>query len=131
MVLAALVLYLLTACLLTDPRRRLWVLAALLALALVNLFVGAKQFASGQGYMLFGFIRSPSTGRASGLYICPDHLAGYLEVVGCLGLSIALWSRNRAWVKLLVRLPVALLPGGILLTASRGGFLSAAAGLPC
>ncbi len=130
MVLAALVLYLLTACLLTDPRRRLWVLAVLLVLALVNLFVGAKQFASGQGYMLFGFIRSIQyTGRASGLYICPDHLAGYLEVVGCLALSIGLWSRNRAWVKLLFGYLALCCLAGMLLTASRGGFLSAAAGL--
>ena len=130
MVLAALVVYLLTACLLTDPRRRLWVLAVLLALALVNLFVGGKQFGNEQGYMLLGFIRSPQyAGRASGLYICPDHLAGYLEVVGCLGLSIALWSRNRPWVKLLVGYLSLCCLAGLLLTASRGGFLSTAAGL--
>lgn len=130
MVLAALVVYLLTACLLTDPRRRLWVLFALLALALANLFVGAKQFASGQGYMLFGFIRSPQyAGRASGLYICPDHLAAFLEVVGCLGLAVALWSRNRGWVKLLVGYASLCCMAGMLLTASRGGFLSLAAGL--
>ncbi len=130
MVLAALVVYLLTACLLTDPRRRLWVLAALLALALVNLFVGGKQFASGQGYMLFGFLRSAQyAGRASGLYICPDHLAGYLEVVGCLGLSVALWSRNRPWVKLLTGYLSLCCFAGLLLTASRGGVLSTAAGL--
>ncbi len=130
MVLAALVVYLLTACLLTDPRRRLWVFWVLLVLALVNLFVGAKQFASGQGYMLFGFIRSAQyLGRASGLYICPDHLAAYLEVVGCLGLSIALWSRSRAWVKLLIGYLSLCCLAGLMITASRGGFLSASAGL--
>ncbi len=89
--------------LLTDPRRRLWLLWVLLALAVVNLFVGAQTIRERrQGYMLFGSSGSNQyAGRASGLYICPDHLAGYLEVVGCLGLSIALWSRSRAWVKLL------------------------------
>ena len=102
-ILGALIVYLLTACYLTDPRRRLWVLGWLLILAGANLGVGARQFSEGGNYMLFGFLRSAQyTGRASGLYICPDHLAGFLEVVACLSLAMALWSRCRAWVKVLL-----------------------------
>lgn len=130
MVLAALVVYGLTACLLTDPRRRQWVLAGLLALAIVNLVVGGRQFASGRADMLFGFIRSAQyEGRASGLYICPDHLAGYLEVVGCLSLATAIWSRGRPWVKLLTGYLGLCCLAGLLITGSRGGYISAAAGL--
>ena len=40
MVIGCLMLYLLTACYFTDPRRRLWVLGILMALAAVNLAVG-------------------------------------------------------------------------------------------
>lgn len=130
MVLAALIVYLLTACLLTDPRRRQWILAGLLTLAVVNLVIGGRQFASGQSDMLFGFIRAAQyDGRASGLYICPDHLAGYLEAVGCLSLATAIWSRGRPWVKLLTGYLALCCFGGLLITASRGGYLSVAAGL--
>ena len=129
-VLGALIIYLLTACYLTDPRRRLWVLAGLLVIAGVNLFVGARQFSEGSGYMLFGFLRSSQyLGRASGLYICPDHLAGYLEVVGCLTLAMAIWSRCRAWVKLLFAYCVLCCVAGLVITESRGGALGFGAGL--
>ncbi len=130
MVLAALIVYLLTACLLTDPRRRQWVLAALLALAVVNIVVGGRQFATGRSDMLFGFIRAAQyDGRASGLYICPDHLAGFLEVVGCLALATAIWSRNRPTLKLLTGYLALCCFAGLLITGSRGGYLAAAAGL--
>ena len=129
-ILGALIVYLLTACYLTDPRRRVWLLAGLLVIAGVNLFVGVRQFTEGSGYMLFGFLRSAQyLGRASGLYICPDHLAGYLEVVGCLTLSMAIWSRCRAWVKLLFAYGALCCVGGLLITESRGGALGFGAGL--
>ncbi len=130
MVLAALIVYLLVACLLTDPRRRQWILAVLLVLAVVNIVIGGRQFASGRSDMLFGFIRAAQyDGRASGLYICPDHLAGFLEVVGCLALATAIWGRARPTTKLLTGYLALCCFGGLLVTASRGGYLSAAAGL--
>ncbi len=129
-ILAALVIYLLTASYLTDPRRRLWLLGTLLAIAGINLAVGARQFSEGSGYMLFGFLRSTQyLGRASGLYICPDHLAGYLEVVACLTIAVALWGRCRAWLRLLLGYCAACCVAGLLITGSRGGALSFGAGL--
>ena len=129
-VLGALVVYLMTACYVTDPQRRLWLLLALLGLGLGNVLVGARQFATGDNFTLFGFQRSERyTGRASGFYVCPDHLAFFLEAVGCLALAWAIWSRGRPWVKLAVGYAACGLFGGELLTGSRGGFLSAAAGL--
>ena len=129
-ILGALIVYLLTACYLTDPRRRLWLLGVLLVIAGVNLGVGARQFTEGSGYMLFGFLRSKQyLGRASGLYICPDHLAGYLEVVGCLTLAMAIWGRSPVWLKLLFGYGVLCCIAGLLTTGSRGGALSFGAGL--
>lgn len=129
-ILGSLTVYLLVACHITDARRRLWVLGALLVLAGVNLAVGARQFATGTGYMLFGFLRSDAyLGRASGLYICPNHLAGYLEVVGSLTLAAALWSRVRPWIRLLLGYCAVCCFGGLLMTGSRGGFLSSVAAL--
>lgn len=126
----ALIVYLLTACYLTDPRRRLWVLGGLLALVFVNLYVGARQFTEGGNYMFFGFRRAVQyTGRASGLYICPDHLAGFLEVMTCLCVAMVFWSRCRAWVKLLIGYAALCCVAGLLATGSRGGALSFAAGV--
>jgi O-antigen ligase len=130
MVLGALIVYLLVACYLTDPRRRTWLLLVLLAIAAVNLVIAARQFSGGDDYMLNGFIRSTAyRGRGSGLYICPDHLAGFLEVVGSLAVALAIWSRQPVWLKLLLGYGGICCFGGILLTASRGGALSAAAAL--
>lgn len=129
-VLGCLIVYLLTACYYTDPRRRLWLLGVLLLLAAGHLAVGARQFAGGDNFMLLWFIRPAQyTGRASGFYICPDHLAGYLEMLACLSLSMALWSRVRGWVKVLFGYAVLAFLAGILLTSSRGGFLSLCAGM--
>lgn len=129
-ILGSLAVYLLIACHVTDPRRRMWLLGGLLVLAGLNLGVGARQFATGTGYMLFGFPRSDAyLGRASGLYICPNHMAGYLEVVGSLALAAALWSRLKGWVKLLLGYGALCCFGGLLMTGSRGGFLSSVAAL--
>ena len=126
----ALIIYLLTACYLTDPRRRLWILTSLLVIAGVNLGVGVRQFSEGGNYMLFGFLRSAQyTGRASGLYICPDHLAGFLEVVACLSIAMMIWSRCRPWVKLLLGYGALCCAAGLLITGSRGGALSFGAGV--
>ncbi|MDQ6656360.1 MAG: O-antigen ligase family protein, partial [Verrucomicrobiota bacterium] len=65
----------------------------------------------------------------SGFYVCPNHLAGLLEVLGIFGLSIACWSRWPVWSKLLVGYAVALCYVGLVLTGSRGGYLSAGASL--
>jgi O-antigen ligase len=125
-----LVVYLLTACYLTDPRRRLWLLLVLLFIAALNLAVAARQFSNGDDYMLSGFIRSTAyRGRGSGFYICPDHLAGFLEVVGSLALALAIWSRQPHWLRLLLGYCGLCCFGGILLTGSRGGALSSAAAL--
>ncbi len=129
-ILGCLTVYLLVACHITDPRRRLWILGGLLALAALNLGVGARQFATNSGYMLFGFLRSDAyLGRASGLYICPNHLAGYLEMVGSLTLAAAIWSRLRPWIKLLLGYGALCCFGGLLMTGSRGGFLGAVTAL--
>jgi O-antigen ligase len=126
MVLGALIVYLLTACYFTDPRRRMWVVTVLLLLAAVNLAVAARQFKDGDAFMLFGFIRSPEYGfRSSGMYICPDHLAGFLEVAGSLAVALGLWSRCGSIVKGLLLYGGFCCFAGILLTGSRGGFLSA------
>ena len=129
-VLGCLLVYLFLACLFTDAKQRTWFLFFLLALATAHVAVGALQFRDGNNFMPFSFLQRYDYGRrASGFYICPNHLAGLLEVLGVFGLSIAAWGRWPVWVKLLALYGTGVCYLGVLLSASRGGFLSCAASL--
>ena len=125
MIAGALLVYLLTALYVHETRPRLWIVASLLIVATVHIVVGLLQFKGHNGYMLFGFIRGDITPRASGMLICPNHLAGYLESVGLIALSITVWSRFRIGAKMLAGYLTAFCYLGVILTGSRGGYLSA------
>lgn len=124
MVAGALLVYLLTTLYLTDSRPRLWIVAALLAVAALHLYVGLYQFREQNGFMLFGFLRGDDSWRASGMLISGNHLAGYLEAVALLALSLTLWSRLRLGFKMLTGYAVGLCYLGVILSGSRGGYLS-------
>ena len=124
-VMAGLVVYFLTALVLTESKPRLLILACLLAAALVHVVVGALQFRNGDNWMPIEFLQRFDYGRrASGFYICPNHLAGLLEVVAIFGLSITFWSRWPVWAKLLTGYSTMVCFIGVVLTGSRGGYLS-------
>jgi O-antigen ligase len=124
-VVAGLIIYLLTACVLTDSKTRLLIFLCLLGGGLGHVFVGAIQFHSADNWMPLPFLqRFDYARRASGFYGCPNHLAGLLEVLGIFGLSITFWSRWPVWCKLLVGYATMMCYVGIVLTASRGGYLS-------
>ncbi|MEI6561078.1 MAG: O-antigen ligase family protein [Verrucomicrobiota bacterium] len=121
---AALLVYLLTALYLTAPNARLWIVAALLAVAAVHVSVGLIQFREQNGFMLFGFLRGNNDWRASGMLICGNHLAGYLESVALLALGITLWSRVGVGLKMLTGYLTLFCYLGVLISGSRGGVLS-------
>ena len=124
-VLAGLVVYFLTATVLTDSKVRLLIVVCLLAAALGHVIVGAIQFRNGDNWMPISFLQRFDYGsRASGFYICPNHLAGLLEVVGVFGLSLTFWSRWPVWSKLLIGYATMMCYIGVILTGSRGGYLS-------
>lgn len=124
-VLGGLVVYFFVACILTDARHRMLFVAALLVLAIGHVLVGAVQFRDGTNFMPISWLqRYDYDRRASGFYICPNHLAGLLEVLGIMGLSIVCWSRWPVWSKMLVAYAVGICYVGLILTGSRGGYLS-------
>src|SRR6516164_6599208 len=124
-VLGGLVVYLFIAFICTSAKQRISILLFLLALALVHASIGAIQFRDGSNFMLIPFLQRFDYGRrASGFYVCPNHLAGLLEVLGIFGLSIACWSCYPLWVKILVGYASAVCYLGVVLTGSRGGYLS-------
>jgi O-antigen ligase len=130
MVLAGLTVYLLTSCVLTSGGVRLAIWTCLVLAAMAHVFIGAIQFRFGNNFMPIPFLQRFDYGpRASGFYVCPNHLAGLLEVVGIFGLSIACWSRWALWSKLVLGCAALVCYAGIVLTGSRGGFVSVGASL--
>jgi O-Antigen ligase len=92
--------------------------------------IGVVQFRDGNNFMLISFLQRVDYGRrASGFYVCPNHLAGALEVVGIFGVSLVCWSRFPTWSKLLIAYATGVAYVGVLLTGSRGGYASATASL--
>ncbi len=129
MVIACLSVYLLTALYLTQTRLRTAVIVALLALAVVELFIGLRQFRLADEWMPFGFIRSPYGSRASGTFISSITLAGYLEVVGIFALSLAVWAQWPGWARIGLAYGALCCYAGVAITGSRGGYVSSAASL--
>ncbi|MFL6538257.1 MAG: O-antigen ligase family protein, partial [Chthoniobacterales bacterium] len=128
--LAALVVYFAFALVLTNPLARMVFVLGLLLFAIVHVLIGAVQFRDGNNFMPIAWLQRYDYGtRASGFYVCPNHLAGFLEVVGVFGLSIACWSRWPIWAKLLIGYLAGVCYVGLIITGSRGGNLSAGASL--
>lgn len=126
----ALAAYLLTALCVPSPRARMWLVGGLLLLGLVNCAVGAIQFFKGQNFMVFDFLpRSDYGTRASGFFGYPNHLATFLLLVFMLGLAVTIWSRWPVWAKVLAGYASLMCLLGLLVTGSRGGYISAAVGL--
>ncbi|MEO8352814.1 MAG: O-antigen ligase family protein, partial [Chthoniobacteraceae bacterium] len=125
MVLGCLLVYLLTTFYLTGEKERAAVIWALLILAVLEIFVGLRQFSSGDNWLPFGFRRADSGHRASGMLISSIHLAGYLETVGPLALSFAIWGAWKNGVRILSGYIATMCYLGIAITGSRGGYISA------
>lgn len=130
MILGGLMFYLFVALYLTVPKYRFIFVMTLLVIALVHVTIGGVQYLRGERFPIFDFIEKVDYGlRATGLYICPNHLAGFLEVSALMGLSVVCWSRQSFWVKLLAGYGAVICAVGIVLSGSRGGYLSTFAGV--
>lgn len=125
LVLGSLLVYLLFAYQITDSTHRLWFVAGLLVFSLAHLFVGAIQVRDGQNFYPLPWINRADYGaRASGFYICPNHLAGLFEILLAFGVSLLFWGKLHRALKVLVGYTVVLCLLGIAFTGSRGGYLS-------
>ncbi len=126
----ALAVYGLTATVITSASMRSGIIVSLLGFALVHVLIGFIQFNRGDNFMLISFLQRADYGqRASGFYVCPNHLAGLLEVLGIFATSFLCWSRWPVWAKLLLAYATAICYVGLALTGSRGGYLSAMASI--
>ncbi len=129
LVLACCGIYLLMVYGLVSQNIRLAMVWLLLVIAVINFVIGIIQFRAGNNFMLFGFERPAGFNRASGLFISGNHLAGYLEIVLMLGLGLTFWGRMSVFAKIICGYICLLCLGGIIISMSRGGYLSTLGGL--
>lgn len=79
---------------------------------------------------VWGFARSASyEGRASGSFICPNHLAGFLEMVLPLGITLAVMGRARTVVRVLLIYASLMVMAGLAATQTRAAWIAGAAAL--
>ncbi len=124
MILGCLVVYGLTVRNFARAEIRGAILAVFLILAVVEVMVGAIQFAHADSWMPFGLLRGGGQDRASGTFISSIHFAGYLEAVAPFALGMAFWgARNIALRVLLIGVAVVCYCG-VAISGSRGGWLS-------
>ena len=131
LVLAALCVYAMTVTSMNTPGKRLAVAVVLLLPALAQVVIAVTQVIRGGSLsMVIPVLESLEhgrvAGRGAGLYAGPSHLAGMLEVVGALGLSIACWSRRPATVRVCVGYLAAACYVGVAFSGGRGGYIAAA-----
>lgn len=62
--------------------------------------------------------------RASGSFVCPNHMAGYLELIFPVALAIIIFSRFVIGVRLVVAYSLAVMLGAWILSFSRGGWIA-------
>lgn len=95
------------------------------ALSLYALF----QYTTGAD-TVWGAPRGPQYGRrGSGSFVCPNHFAGFLELLLPLALAGLIAGRMKAVGRILIAYALLTMLVGMAVTMSRGGFLGAAAGL--
>jgi O-antigen ligase len=129
LIVAALITYFLSAAFLTGVQPRLLLIAGFLLLAIGHLGVGLTQYILGNNFLPFGYVRPDYGSRASGFYVCPNHFAGFLESLALLVLALALFARLRIWIRIVLIYLAAAALAGVLISGSRGGYLSSGTGL--
>ncbi len=75
------------------------------------------------------YFTSPYPGRASGTYISPNNLAGFLEMLLPLATAYVLAGRMKPVTRILLGYAGLVMAAGLAVTFSRGGWLAAAIGL--
>lgn len=106
-----------------------WVASALIAVATFAAMYALYQFLTKSG-LVWHFVRPASyAGRGSGTYICPNHLAGLLEIALPLALAYLLSGRLGHLARILAGYAVLVMIAGLVSTESRGGWAAAALSL--
>ena len=126
-----LLIYLIFTLVLSRTSERRALLSFLGILALQQLIPAVIQFTQGNQWMPLSWAQRLDIGswRASGFFICPNHFAGFLEVMALMAASHAIWGRISIYSRIVFGYSALLLIGGVAISGSRGGYLSLTFGL--
>jgi O-antigen ligase len=101
--------------------------AQIISFPLIFLATGISGYAVYQFFthsnQVWSYI-SPNPGRASGTYICPNNLAGFLEMLVPLATAYVLAGRMKPVVRILLCYAVLAMLAGMVVTFSRGGWVA-------
>jgi O-antigen ligase len=103
------------------------ILFTLIFLAMADSFYAIYQFMTDSD-KVWTFVKEYPH-RGSGTYICPNHLAGFLEMILPSALAWTLVSRSKPLTKILLGYAGLVILAGIAVTVSRGSWASVAAAL--
>ena len=78
---------------------------------------------------VWGLERPGYQGRASGSFICPNHLAGFLEMILPLALALTLQGRMTPVARICIGYGALVMLVGLAVTQSRGGWMAGAGAL--
>jgi O-antigen ligase len=104
-------------------------LFALITLAMLNAFYAIYQYFTDSRHILWFQKPIVYRGRGSGTYVCPNHLAGLLEMILPVALAYTVTGRLKSLTKVFVGYAALAMAAGIGVTLSRGGYLATAASL--
>ena len=104
-------------------------LFTLIGLAMVLSFYAAFQYLTDSQQVLWFDKPKSYRGRGSGTYICPNHLAGLLEMILPIALAYVMSGRYKPLTKIGIGYAALAILAGIAVTVSRGGYLATAASL--
>ncbi|MBM3878666.1 MAG: hypothetical protein FJ387_02955 [Verrucomicrobia bacterium] len=103
--------------------------AVLLGVGMLIAVYAVAQFLTRSNHV-WHFVKPPQyAGRGSGTFICPNHLAGFLELLVPLALAALFLSRARALARILYAYVALVMLAGIGVSISRGGWLATAVAL--
>jgi O-antigen ligase len=105
------------------------ILFALIAFAMLNSFYAVFQYLTDSQSVLWYAKPAGYHGRGSGTYICPNHLAGFLEMILPIALAYTVLARFKPLTKVFTGYAALAILAGLAATVSRGGYVAAAAGL--
>lgn len=104
-------------------------LFTLIGIAMVLSFYAFFQFVTDSQKVLWFDKPKIYRGRGSGTYICPNHLAGFLEMVLPIALAYTITGRYKTLTKIGLGYAAVAIVAGLAVTLSKGGFLAAGASM--
>jgi O-antigen ligase len=106
-----------------------WVSWVMVFLGMLIAGYAIYQFATGSTQVWHFIKPAQYVGRGSGTYICPNHLAGLLEMLIPLGLAFAVLGREYHVLRLCLGYAAAVMVVGVIVSLSRGGWIATALSL--